>query len=166
MQTANCGTVEEDEMTKCPKFLEERRPMPTTPNGSIVAESIVDEMLKSGETCFSSRNSRKKIQPWSLSNFGVTHVDADFPVTRFPWSYGRKFWRLNLSSIFDSIEQQYERNQIFARNTMRFTFICFYTVAQSTLYVPHFIARILKTLDTKLIHPHSFVSENMYLFQR
>ena len=47
-----CGETEDVEhvFTKCPRFLEERRPLPTTPNGGIVAENIVDEMLRSEET--------------------------------------------------------------------------------------------------------------------
>lgn len=46
-----CGEEEDVEhvMTRCPRFLEERRPLPTTPNGAIAAENIIEEMLKSEE---------------------------------------------------------------------------------------------------------------------
>ena len=47
-----CGEAEDVEhvMTRCPRFLEERRSLPTMPNGTIVAENIVVEMLNSEET--------------------------------------------------------------------------------------------------------------------
>src|ERR1700709_1053619 len=46
-----CGEIEDVEhvLTACPRFVEERRPLPTMPNGTIVAENIVDEMLRSEE---------------------------------------------------------------------------------------------------------------------
>lgn len=37
-------------MTKCVRFQEDRSQLPTLPDGNIVAEHIVDEMLKSEET--------------------------------------------------------------------------------------------------------------------